>query len=295
MNSFPNCSKRLVLQVAALSPSTYYYNRKRVLPKLKPGPKPKFNDKQVLSAVKDYLKNPLFFLEGYKKIHKRLVKQGITVAKERLRRIMSEANLLCHQIKRDCVNTNPHNGSITTNRPNELWGMDVKEFKTKMGKIYFMGVIDHFNSGIMGWHMNTKHKSAQVMQALRNAVQNEFGETFKNVCQNAGLSLRIDHGSEFDSKAFDKELLFLGIRKSSSYIRSPQCNGIIERFHKTLKEQLINIYVVEDLESAKTIMAEFIERYNNYWLIHRLGLMSPLEYRENNKPSGNNEPEGVRH
>jgi len=295
MQAFPQCNTRLLLQVAGLSPSTYYDNRMKVANKSRPGPKPIFTDAKVLEAVKGYLKAPDFYLEGYKKIHKRLVKKGIKVAKERLRRILSEANLLCHQNKREHPQVSDHDGSITTERPNELWGMDVKEFKTLIGKIYFMGVIDHFNSEIKGSHVSTKHTSKEVMQAMRNAVRNEFGTTNKEICKPAVLSMRIDHGSEFDSKAFEKELLFLGIKKSSAYVRSPQCNGIIERFHRTLQEQAVDIYSATTLEEAKKIINEFINGYNENWLLHRLGLESPIEYRKAYSASGNTDPEGVRH
>jgi len=295
MNYFPNCNKRMLLGVSGVSPSTFYDKRKKLDHKKRPGPKPKCSDKEVLEALRDYLKDPVFYLEGYKKLHKRLVKLGITVAKERLRRIMSEAELLCHQNARGHVKTSPHDGSITTDRPNELWGMDIKEFKTSVGKIYFMGVIDHFNSEIKGWYVSDKHTHVEVMQALRNAVQNEFGKIDKQVCKDAQLSMRVDHGSEFDSKAFSRELLFLGIRKSSAFIRSPECNGIIERFHRTLKEQLVDIYSINNLESAKQKIEDFINRYNEHWFLHRLGLDSPIEYRQNYLVSGNTEPKGVRH
>lgn len=292
---FPNYHKRLVLQVVGLSSSAFYDRREKVQSKSRPGPKPKQSDQEVLVAVKAYLEAPIFYLEGYKKIQKRLISRGIEVGKERLRRIMSEADLLCHQTKREHVSTNPHEGTIITNRPNELWGMDIKEFRTRMGKIYFMGVIDHFNSEIKGWHMSEKHTRVEVMEALRTAVKNEFKGVEKEVCKDAQLSMRVDHGSEFDSTDFGRELSFLGISKSSAYVRSPECNGIIERFHRTLKEQLISIHAVTDIESAKDIIKDFIERYNQKWLLHRLGLQSPIDFRREYLSSGNTDSEGVRH
>lgn len=295
MNQYPDYHKRLVLQVIGLSSSTYYDNRQKKVSKKRTGPKPKISNQEVLMQVKEYLKDPVFHLEGYKKIHKRLVKRGITVAKERLRLIMSKADLLCHQSKRSHVKTGEHDGTITTNRPNELWGMDIKEFRTSIGKIYFMGVIDHFNSEIKGWHMDVRHTKVEVMQALRNAVRNEFGGVAKEVCKDTQLSIRVDHGSEFDSKEYETELVFLGINKSSAFVRSPQCNGVIERFHRTLKEQLIDIYSINDIESARQNVKIFVHKYNNYWMLHRLGLQSPIEYRENNITSANSEPKGVCH
>jgi len=57
-------------------------------------------------------------------------------------------------------------------------------------------------------------------------------------------------------------------------------NGIIERFHRTLDEQALDLYEFESLEEARQIIGHFIQEYNRHWLIHRLGLCSPLEHRE---------------
>ena len=54
-----------------------------------------------------------------------------------------------------------------------------------------------------------------------------------------GLQLRHDHRSQFMSDDFQNEIRFLGIESSPGFVRVPQGNGCIERFFKTLKEQLL--------------------------------------------------------
>jgi transposase InsO family protein len=108
------------------------------------------------------------------------------------------------------------------------------------------------------------------------------------------LKIRVDHGTQFDSKIFEAELDFLGIEKSSAFVRSPQSNGVIERFHRTLKEQLLINNSVKNLEDIKQNIANFVQLYNQKWLLHRLQLRSPFDYKKI-LPSGNTEPEGVRH
>ena len=54
-----------------------------------------------------------------------------------------------------------------------------------------------------------------------------------------GLQLRHDHGSQFMSDDFQNEIRFLGIESSPAFVREPEGNGCIERFFKTLKEQLL--------------------------------------------------------
>ena len=50
--------------------------------------------------------------------------------------------------------------------------------------------------------------------------------------------MRHDHGSQYMSNDFHAELRFLGIVSSPAFVRQPEGNGCIERFFRTLKEQL---------------------------------------------------------
>lgn len=93
--------------------------------------------------------------------------------------------------------------------------------------------------------------------------------------------------SQYDSHDFQRELKFLGLQYSPAFVRSPQCNGIIERFHRTLDEQVLDLYEFESIEEARQIIGKFIQEYNQHWLIHRLGLTSPLEYREKHEKRRN--------
>ena len=48
-----------------------------------------------------------------------------------------------------------------------------------------------------------------------------------------------DHGSQFMSEDFQNEIPCLGIESSPAFVREPEGNACIERFFKTLKEQLL--------------------------------------------------------
>ena len=68
-------------------------------------------------------------------------------------------------------------------------------------------------------------------------MREQFGGFGQNVA--TGLTLRHDHGSQYTSHTFQEELRFLGIRSSTSFVAEPECNGVAERFVKTLKEQCL--------------------------------------------------------
>ena len=68
-----------------------------------------------------------------------------------------------------------------------------------------------------------------------------------------GLTIRHDHGSQYMSNDFHVELRFLGIVASPAFVCQPEGNGCIERFFRTLKEQLLGVRHftdVEDLQQA---------------------------------------------
>ena len=66
---------------------------------------------------------------------------------------------------------------------------------------------------------------------------------------------------------------------SPSYVREPECNGVAERFMRTLKEQCLYLHRFTSLTDARALIGAFIARYNAAWLIERLGHRTPSAAR----------------
>ena len=94
-----------------------------------------------------------------------------------------------------------------------------------------------------------------------------------------GLTMRHDHGSQYMSDDFHAELRFLGIVSSPAFVRQPEGNGCIERFFRTLKEQLLWVRHFTDVEDLQQALRTFKETYNQPWLIERLGFRAPAVVR----------------
>ena len=60
---------------------------------------------------------------------------------------------------------------------------------------------------------------------------------------------------------------------------SPCANGCIERFFRTLKEQLLWIRHFRDLEELRAALIEFRTRYNHQWILQRLNYRTPVQAR----------------
>ena len=94
-----------------------------------------------------------------------------------------------------------------------------------------------------------------------------------------GLGLRMDWGPQYTAHQFLGELAWLGIRPTPSYVGEPECNGIMERWIRTLKEECLYLHDFRTLEEARQVIGEFIERYNREWLIERHGHRTPTDVR----------------
>jgi transposase InsO family protein len=95
-----------------------------------------------------------------------------------------------------------------------------------------------------------------------------------------GLRLRHDHGSVYMSDDFQNEIKFVGIEPSPAFVRQPEGNGCIERFFRTLKEQLLWVRRFRDLEELQRALIDFRERYNQHWIVGRLHYRTPAQARQ---------------
>jgi putative transposase len=95
-----------------------------------------------------------------------------------------------------------------------------------------------------------------------------------------GLALRHDHGSQYVSHDFQREIAFLGIESSPAFVRAPEGNGCAERFIRTLKENLLWVRTFGTVEELRQALLEFRDAYNTTWLIERHGFRPPDAVRQ---------------
>jgi putative transposase len=74
---------------------------------------------------------------------------------------------------------------------------------------------------------------------------------------------------------FQNQTRAWGMTPSFAFVGEPQTNGVVERFFRTLKEQVVHGRVFETLEDLRDAVRAFIARYNAQWLIEKNGHLSP--------------------
>jgi transposase InsO family protein len=171
-----------------------------------------------------------------------------------------------------------HDGTIRTERPDEMWGTDATAcFTTVEGTATVFIAVDHYTQECIGIHAAKPGTRFEALEPLRQGIREHFADYGANVA--AGLALRHDHGSQYMSDHFQDELRFLGIRSTPAFVATPEGNGCAERFIRTLKEQLLWIETFATVEELRLALMAFKQRYNEQWLVERHGHRTPSAVR----------------
>ena len=250
------------------------------VPLQKRGPKPLVPDSDLLLAIREVLTDPPFMGEGYRKVHARLRYRGTRADVERIRLLMREHDLQAPGKPRRTLGPRTHDGTITTMVPDEMWGTDATATMLLDGQqATIFGIYDHCTCELLGIHAALKADRYEAIVPLHQACRASFGGVGKAIAD--GLKLRHDNGSQFISRAFQAELRFLGMDSSPSFVRAPEGNGCIERFWRTLKEQLLWLHTFANIEDLNQALQEFRDLYNHQWLIERHNHRPPALVRQN--------------
>jgi putative transposase len=262
--------------------SFYDARRREVQPLERPagrrGPQPALSDDELLAAIRRDLDRSPWTGEGHRKIWARLrVIDGIRVSRTRVLRVMGENHLLSPH-RWPPRPANDHDGSITTQAPNIMWGADGAVIPTVVdGNVTLFIVAEHWNGEGLGWHVAKHGNRYAAAEALSVAVKSVFGSIGADAAR--GVSLRHDHGSAFMSGYFQNQLKFFGMAPSFAFVREPETNGVAERFIRTLKEQIIFGRIYQDIEEVRAAVRAYFGRYNQHWLLEKNGYRSPAETR----------------
>jgi putative transposase len=175
-----------------------------------------------------------------------------------------------------------HDRRIVTDAPNVMWAIDGTQIATVCdGKVWLVAAAEHWNAEALGWHVGKRGTRREALQAMGMAVQGQFGHLGRDAAR--GVQLRHDHDHDHDScfmaGDFQTQIRAWGMTPSYAFVRQPETNGVIERFFRTLKEQVVYGRVFQTLDEVRDAVRAFIARYNAEWLIEKNGHLSPQAMR----------------
>ena len=257
--------------------TVYRQRRPTGEPARRPGPSGPMPGAALVEAIRAGLAGSGFSGEGYRKVWARLRFAGIRTSRRRVLRLMREHGLLAHQRLGAARGPRSHDGTITTERVDLMWGTDLTSVMTGEGQAAVFVAVDHCSTECVGIHATRQATRFEALEPIRQGVRQRFGGFDRDVA--AGLAIRHDHGSQYVAHDFQKELAFLGIQSSPAFVRAPEGNGCAERFIRTLKENLLWLQRFETVEALRQAVLAFKERYNQSWIVERHGYKTPAQVR----------------
>jgi transposase InsO family protein len=264
-----------VCRVWRAARSSVYRHRTppRGMPPRRPGPVGPMPDAALVEAIRGVLAASPFHGEGHRKVWARLRHAGVRTSKRRVLRLMGAHGLLAPFRTGSPRGPRSHDGTIVPQTVDALWGTDLTTTWTGEGQAAVFVALDHCSAECVGIHAARQATRFEALEPVRQGVRRCFGGFAQGVA--AGLAVRHDHGPQYMSDAFQKELRFLGIESSPAFVRAPEGNGCAERFIRTLKENLLWVRGFDTVEELRQALLEFRETYNATWLIERHGFRSP--------------------
>ena len=170
----------------------------------------------------------------------------------------------------------PRRRGRRTERVDEMRAMDLTSTLTGEGQASIFVTVDHASTECRASTLPMR-EALQALEPLRQAVRFAFGAFGQDIA--SGLKLRHDHGSQFVADDFQRELAFLGIASSPAFVREPEGNGCVERFIRTLKEDLLWVRRFDTIEELRQALHAFKETYNRTWIVERHRYQTPAAVR----------------
>ena len=211
---------RRVCSVWGVARSTFYAAPPGAEPARR-GPAPTVCDEELHALIEDDLACSPFCGEGHRKVWARLRISGVRTSRRRVLRLMREHGLLSPRRVRQ-GNGISHEGRITTDAPDLVWGTDgTRVLTADEGMCWIFTAVDHYSCEVVGRHVCKRGDRFAALQPVSQGLAKHFGGIETEVGR--GLSLRMDNGTQYVSEHFRNQVRFWGIEASYAFIEPPQC------------------------------------------------------------------------
>jgi len=220
---------------------------------------------------------------GYRRAWLALRREGITVGRDRVKRLMRREGIQgakrrgkpwrttrpdpAHDRAPDLVDRN-----FTAEGPDRLWVADFTYVRCWEGMVYFSFVIDVFSRRIVGWQLASHMRTDLVADALRMALSR------RRRGADVELVHHSDAGSQYTSFAFTQVLDDHHVLASIGSVGDAYDNALAESFVDSFKTELIADRVWRTRSELELAIVEWVAWFNDVRLHQAIGDRPPVEF-----------------
>lgn len=247
-----------VLDALGIAHSSWYRKPVPESERKRPGPAARPIDDQIVRIV--ILTAELYPWYGYKKIAVICRRAGHKVKNRHAYRVMHDHGLL--QKRRPsaaALHQSAKLYELLPKGPNELWQMDVTYVHIPgYGWWYAITVIDYYSRYLLACHLTNTYCATEATHVLDTARREA-----EKICGPLETKpfLVTDNGPTFIAKRFCRHIHDVYSHVRIQY-RTPTQLGLLERFHRTLKEEEIYWRLYDSPAHGRECLEAFRERYN---------------------------------
>jgi putative transposase len=162
-------------------------------------------------------------------------------------------------------------------KSNERWAMDVTHvYCGRDGWGHLAAVIDCHDREIVGYEFALRGRAREAERALEEACIRRFG-TLRP--EGTTPVLRSDNGLIFQSRRFRRACRDYRLTQEFITPYTPEQNGMIERFFRSLKEECVWQHNFSSFSEARRAVRRWIRWYNDERPHQALAYKSPAEFR----------------
>ncbi len=144
--------------------------------------------------------------------------------------------------------------------PDTRWAIDMTRVWCGMdGWSTLAAVIDTCTREVVGFRLSKSGRSKTAEAALQEGLIYRFGKLHR---LSMPIVLRSDNGLVFTSKSFTKTVRDYNFTQEFITPYTPEQNGMIERFFRTIKEECIWHHNFQSLKEANDKITDWIQFYN---------------------------------
>jgi len=264
-----------ILHALEVAPSTYYCAKSR------PPSKRAISDAVLKPRILNLWKDN-YEVYGVRKLTKALRREGVTVGRDQVGRLMAELGI-AGMVRGKSKRTTKADPSavrapdlvkrhFTATEPNRLWLSDFTYVPTWSGTVYVAFIIDAFSRAIVGWKAATTMRTELVLDALEMAIWARGRDLL-------GLVAHSDAGSQYTALRYTERLAEIGAAPSIGTVGDSYDNALAETVNGLYKNELIHRRgpwrTADDIEVAT---AAWVHWWNTARLHGACGDVPPAEY-----------------
>jgi len=205
---------------------------------------------------------------GYKRLTWQMLDAGVAALRpHQVYQLLGEMDLIARRHKPADTLKRPE----PPTRPDEVWHIDLMYVRLGGRWYYLVDIIDGYSRYLVHWTLNTTMLAETVTQTVQQALD--------QLTPQPAVPPRIihDHGSQFASAEWRSLVQATGLAEIKTRVAHPESNGVIERLHRTHREEAT---LDQDINyhEALTRFASWCRYYNEQRPHSGIRYLRPLDY-----------------